>query len=168
MKTKIVYNGKEYSSLDELPPEAREAFERAGSALTDKNRDGVPDILEGRPGEMNVSVTTLSQHDRKIVFNGREYSSPDELPPEARAAYRQAMEQLDKDADGVPDLVQETFKLKTASPERRASLTFPTTSSVTSDEAAASSRRWIILLAGAVIILLGVALVLLFLLFAGG
>lgn len=33
---------------------------------------------------MNISVKT------KVRFNGQEYSSPDQLPPEAQAAYRKA------------------------------------------------------------------------------
>lgn len=42
----------------------------------------------------------------KIVFNGQEYSSPDEMPPEARAAYDFAMKGVLADAnhDGVPDV----------------------------------------------------------------
>jgi len=45
---------------------------------------------------------------RKIVINGKEYASLDEMPPEIRAVYEKAMSMLaDKDANGVPDVFQE-------------------------------------------------------------
>jgi hypothetical protein len=44
-------DGKVYSSVDELPPEARQKYEQAmtriGQAMGDANQDGVPDILDG-------------------------------------------------------------------------------------------------------------------------
>jgi hypothetical protein len=50
MTAKIIFNGKEYSSVDEMPPEARQAFEQAMSALSnvlgDRNQNGIPDIVE--------------------------------------------------------------------------------------------------------------------------
>jgi hypothetical protein len=44
---------------------------------------------------------------RKIVFNGREYASVDEMPPDVRKAYDEAMQLFaDADHDGIPDIVQ--------------------------------------------------------------
>lgn len=53
--TKIVFNGQEYSSVDEMPPVARAAYKLAmGLVLTDADHDGVPDLLKsvaaGRSG----------------------------------------------------------------------------------------------------------------------
>src|SRR5437868_11950782 len=66
LKTKIKYNGQEYSSVEELPPEGRSAFEKA--------------IAENRG--------TVSS---KIVFNGQEYASPEQMPPSERQLYEDAI-----------------------------------------------------------------------------
>jgi hypothetical protein len=53
--TRIVADGNEYNSLDELPPEVRAKYEQAMGAL-DSNRNGVPDFFEGimhRPAQTN-------------------------------------------------------------------------------------------------------------------
>ena len=43
---KIVVDGKEFNSLDGLPPEARAKYEAAMSKL-DANKNGIPDFVEG-------------------------------------------------------------------------------------------------------------------------
>jgi hypothetical protein len=49
--TRIVVDGAVYSGVNELPPEARQKYERgmakAAQVMGDANRNGVPDILEG-------------------------------------------------------------------------------------------------------------------------
>src|SRR5438309_8870127 len=45
--TKIMFNGQEYSSVDEMPEDARAAYKLAmGALLSDANHDGVPDIFK--------------------------------------------------------------------------------------------------------------------------
>ena len=75
VKTKIKYKGQEYSSVEELPPEARSAYEKA----------------------MAVSSGTVST---KIVFNGREYASPEQMPTTERQLYEDAMK-LAHDSDSL-------------------------------------------------------------------
>ena len=42
-----------------------------------------------------------------IIFNGAQYNNPDEMPPEVRQAYEQAMGMLaDQDGNGMPDILQ--------------------------------------------------------------
>ena len=60
VKKKIVVNGQEFHSLDELPPDLRALYDKAMASGTDK--------------------TTV----KRIVFNGRDVDSIDGLPPEAR------------------------------------------------------------------------------------
>src|SRR5919204_2801326 len=67
VKTKIKYKGQEYSSVEELPPEARAAYEKA--------------IATG-----GASVST------KIVFNGQEYASLEQMPAGERQLYEDALE----------------------------------------------------------------------------
>src|SRR5437762_7058792 len=54
---------------------------------------------------MTTAVDSLGAP-TKIVFNGQEYASVDDMPPGPRAAYRLAMGFMltDADHDGVPDL----------------------------------------------------------------
>src|SRR5882724_4999228 len=75
LRTKIKYNGQEYSSVEELPPEARSAYEEAIAADS-------------------ATVST------KIVFNEREYASPEQMPPAERQLYEDAMK-LAHDTDGI-------------------------------------------------------------------
>lgn len=68
---KIVINGKEYGSPDELPDDLRRAYQRAmGSGL-------------GAGGFVGRKS--------KIMFQGREYDSPASMPEEARRLYDLAM-----------------------------------------------------------------------------
>lgn len=58
--------------------------------LADKNANGIPDIVEGGSGKSET--TTLIAQEEKVFFNGKEYNSLDELPPEAQAMLRKAIE----------------------------------------------------------------------------
>lgn len=42
---------------------------------------------------------------RRITINGREYSTPDEMPADVRAIYDRLM--VDRDGNGVPDVVDQ-------------------------------------------------------------
>jgi hypothetical protein len=75
VKTKIKYKGQEYSSVEELPPEVRAAYEKA--------------MATG-----GASVST------KIVFNGQEYASLDQMPAAERQFYEDAL-RLTHDAEAV-------------------------------------------------------------------
>jgi Short C-terminal domain len=58
MHTRIVFNGQEYSSPEEMPAEIRQVYERTmATVLADADRDGVPDLFE--PG----AITTVFQTD---------------------------------------------------------------------------------------------------------
>lgn len=42
----IVFEGKTYASVNDLPPEGRAAFEKGMGKLADENQNGMPDVLE--------------------------------------------------------------------------------------------------------------------------
>jgi len=67
VKRKFVANGKEYGSVEEMPPELREAYEKA-------TRSSAGLKIE----KPQVSVKT------KIVFNDREYDSLEAMPADVR------------------------------------------------------------------------------------
>ena len=114
----IVIDGKTYNSVDEMPEDVRRQYEQAmrslkdqdgnlvpdvfenNNMLADKNRNGIPDIVENTAGKKIVT------HTMKILVDGREFNSLDDLPPEARAKYEKAMGALDANRNGIPDLIE--------------------------------------------------------------
>ena len=115
----IVIDGKTYNSVDDMPPDIRRKYETALGAL-DKNRDGTPDMLEninamfedknrdGMPDAFD-GLTGNVVSATKIIADGREYNSMEELPPEVRAKLSQAMGKLDANQNGVPDFLEGTL-----------------------------------------------------------
>jgi len=64
LKTKIRYNGKEYSSPAELPPEVRAAYENA---------------LHGKAAGFNGAVVK-----KRFFINGQSFSNEEEMPADVR------------------------------------------------------------------------------------
>ena len=96
---KIVVNGREYASADQMPADVREGYERAISALADKNGNGIPDILEldlgtltrsvseaGKSGSLSLPATTVVTS-QKFVINGHTYDSIEQMSPADRRQY---------------------------------------------------------------------------------
>lgn len=90
----ITFNGRTFGSADEMPPDVRREYD---GVL--RNLHGDPDALPpgGVTTETNVQTKVLNiqvrsgPEGRKILFNGREYASPESLPPEGRRVYEKAM-----------------------------------------------------------------------------
>jgi hypothetical protein len=75
---KIVVNGREYASVDEMPAAERQLYESALASLTgDAAKSGI---------QPHVNVQTKT----RIVVNGKEYRSLEELPPDLRRIYETA------------------------------------------------------------------------------
>ena len=68
---KIVVNGREYASVDEMPAAERQLYEGALASLAAEPKSGT---------EHHVTVNTKTQ----IVVNGKEYGSLEELSPDMR------------------------------------------------------------------------------------
>ncbi len=75
---KIVFNGREYGSVDEMPSDARAIYEKAVASLSGSAPAGVD----------QVSVKTKT----KLVVNGKEYGSLDDVPKDVRTLYDFAMQ----------------------------------------------------------------------------
>ena len=112
----IVIDGKTYKSVEEMPADVRKAYERAMSEFADNDRSGLPDVLEdltslkdqnknGMPDAFEGMLSNTISSTR-IVADGNEYNSLDELPPEVRAKYEHAMGALDSNRNGVPDFFE--------------------------------------------------------------
>ena len=175
---KIIFNGKSYSSVDEMPSEIRQAYEQVVGILADKNQNGMPDIFERAIGTGNVNVQTASilSNTTQIVVDDKVYSSIDELPPEARQKYEQAMAKVKQvmsgaNQDGALDIPASTLPAQsTSSVSQITSKPVVTVNRLMSEpipspisDAAPSSGR-LLLAAGIVIVILLVALV--FMMFA--
>lgn len=172
----IVIDGKTYKSVEEMPEDIRRNYESAMSQLADKDRDGVPDALEnltnladqnknGMPDALEGMVSNIISSSTKIIANGTEYNSLDELPPDIRAKYEQAMGALDANRNGVPDFfegmlntpvqtnnVQNTPAISTPSTPR-----YSTAIPVSSNIEPEATNKWMLALFG--IVLLGVCIV---------
>jgi hypothetical protein len=114
----IIIDGKTYHSIDEMPPDIRQKYEQAIRSLgdangnrtpdafesmnvfADKNKDGVPDIFE------NIATSQAVVNSMKIIVDGKEFNGLEDLPPEARAKYHEAMGKLDANQNGIPDFVE--------------------------------------------------------------
>ncbi|HTP01418.1 MAG TPA: hypothetical protein VMJ64_08600 [Anaerolineales bacterium] len=92
---KITFNGKEYNDAEAMPPEVRQAYELSRQVLN------VGSAQEAKP-RMKIKVST-NVH---FFHQGKTYSSVDELPPEARMKYQAAMQQIDKNGNGIPDFLE--------------------------------------------------------------
>jgi len=101
MAPSIIFNGKGYESAEEMPADVRRAYQSIMGILADKNQDGTPDLLESLPAGAAQAISSM-----QVFFEGRMYSGVNELPPEARARYEQAMSKLDREKDGVIDFLQ--------------------------------------------------------------
>jgi hypothetical protein len=154
---KITFNGQEYDSPEAMPPEVRQVYQMMTGMLSDANQDGVPDLFAGIAGAAAPTVVQTTQ----FVVDGKAYSSLDELPPEARQKYAQAMSRLDANHNGIPDLFEGgALNVSASSP---ASEPTPTPTALPSlvqviGEPQPANRAMILLLAGVIVLLLaGVA-----------
>ncbi len=98
MQQNIVFNGKSYRNVEEMPPEVREAYQSIMQIMADQNQNGVPDLFEGMLGA-KVQKTS-------IIFNGQVYDQLSDLPPEAREKYQKMMGKYDADGNGIPDFAE--------------------------------------------------------------
>ncbi len=96
MASKIIFNGVEYNSPEEMPEGLRTAYQKALSLAATGGAAGA------FPGKVNVKLSTRV----RFVYGGKAYDSVDQMPPEVRAKYELAMQQLDRNHDGVPDVLQ--------------------------------------------------------------
>ena len=117
----VVIDGKTYKSVDEMPPDIRAKYEEAmrgldrdrngmpdmldrANPLEDKNQDGIPDAFAGLASFQGATPQVVSSS--KVLVNGQVYDGLDQLPPEIRAQYEQALGAMDKNRNGIPDFVE--------------------------------------------------------------
>ena len=73
IKKTFKVNGKVYSSIEEMPADVRETFEKA---------------MRNTKGIEGGNISSISS---KIIFNGKEYESVDSMPTDIRQMYESIM-----------------------------------------------------------------------------
>ena len=84
IKKKIVFNGREYGSADQMPEKDRQICLQAVAGLT-----------------IGGHVKTGAVGNTKIVVNGQQYESVEAMPPDVQAIYRAAMAAAGKPGEAV-------------------------------------------------------------------
>ena len=114
----IVIDGKSYNSVNEMPPDVRQKYEAAMSSLKDANGNRIPDALEnqdiladqdkdGIPDMVeNLTSENVVMSSMKIIVDGKEFNRIEDLPPDVRAKYEQALGAMDANRNGMPDFLE--------------------------------------------------------------
>jgi hypothetical protein len=157
MNPKLIVNGKTYNSVDEMPEDVRKQYEQAMNSLKDEDKNQIPDAFE------NISSKNVVSSSMKIIVNGKEFNGLEDLPPDVRARYEQAMGKLDANQNGMPDFLEGmiTTPIQTTNVETsfgtetpRRSLSLPVSQTITPDK----SSGWTLALVGLLVVLLCIAL----------
>jgi hypothetical protein len=88
---RITVNGVEYDSVEAMPADVRRQYERAMNMLADRDKDGVPDMLEGSQlsvsgDERNLIISSVTT--TRFEIDGKTVESLEDLPPDLREAFR--------------------------------------------------------------------------------
>jgi len=89
---RITINGQHYDSPEAMPPDVRRMYEEAmrtlGSSLASGQSGGSTQVFTGHAGQsIGASVVV----NRVITVNDRTYGNVDELPPDVRQLYEDAL-----------------------------------------------------------------------------
>lgn len=147
----IVFNGKTYNSVEDMPAGERQAFEQLSNLFVDKNGNGIPDFLEG-----DIVRNVMTAVTSNVNYDGQIYNSMEELPPDVREKLQRAFERLSQSgivASGTPMASQmpQIGKEPMRSSEPMISREF----SPTIQEDTGSGLKWILI---GVALLIGLAL----------
>lgn len=87
----IIFNGKTYNSVEEMPASDRQAYESMFQIFTDANGNGIPDFLEG-----DIANNVMTAFTNVVHYDGKVYNSMDELPADARQKLQDAFAKLNQ------------------------------------------------------------------------
>ena len=79
MPTRIVFNGREYDSSEAMPEDVRSAYQEMVDQLQDKDKDGIPDVLQGGSAGNVLGILKTS-----VTYNGRTLEGVESLPAPMR------------------------------------------------------------------------------------
>ena len=87
----IIFNGKTYNSIEDMPANERQAYEQVSQLLVDKNGNGIPDLLEG---DMAQNVLAAHSNNAHVTVNGKVYHTLEDLPRDLRQSVDGAFKML--------------------------------------------------------------------------
>jgi len=85
----IIFNGKTYNSLEEMPANERQAFEQMQQIFVDANGNGIPDFMEG-----DMFRNVMAAVSNNVSYKGQVYNSLDELPADVREKVQKALDKM--------------------------------------------------------------------------
>ena len=135
-KTKIRYNGKDISSVDELPPEIRAIYERA---------------LANRSNKLMSTGTKVVT---RLVVNGHEVESTKELSEDEQKIYADAMQLLKDGGTGnlVATAAQSATTTKPLPVASSVSVTTPGSAPIETGWLTANQKKLVAIVAGLILI----------------
>jgi len=145
VKTKIRVNGQDYGSVNDMPPEVRQAYERALATMAGGKHGGLLGTLE-----KGIRADVQMVSNAKVIFNGQEYGSVEQMPANVRHLYQAAMATIE--AGGAASAPEAGTEVQ-AAPQSSGSIgsfpALPTASSVRLE-----STNWGLVLVAVAILLL--------------
>jgi len=88
---RITINGQQYDNPESMPPDVRRIYEQAmrmaGTSLAGAQSDGKTSVFTSHVGHIGASAVV----NQIITVNNRTYGSIDELPPDVRQFYDDAL-----------------------------------------------------------------------------
>jgi hypothetical protein len=133
-KTKIRYNGKDFSSVDELPPEIRAIYERA--------------LANRRNKLMSTGTKVLTQ----LVINGHEVESTKELSEDEQKLYADAMQLLKDSGTGNLGGTPAQTITKSLSAAPNVSVTTPVSAPIETGWLTANQKKLVAIVAGLILV----------------
>lgn len=97
METRIIVNGREYPSVEAMPPDVRRAYEQSLAHFVDADGNGIPDIVE-----RGDSGRVVGMHQASITFNGRTLQMSGAVPAVLRRLAEAAFGQVHADRGSAP------------------------------------------------------------------
>lgn len=85
----IIFNGKTYNSIEDMPAAERQAYDQMSGIFLDKDGNGIPDFMEG-----NITMSVMNASASGFVVNGKTYTSLDEMPEDMRNKMHSAFDAL--------------------------------------------------------------------------
>ena len=155
----ILFNGKTYDSLEEMPANERQAYEHLQQIFVDANGNGIPDFMEG-----DVAKKVMTAFTSVVSSDGKVYNNLDDLPPEAREKVQKAFDKLNQLGiiTGKPSMLTstttETTTETTATTDRAYEPAFEPSKPLIQQESttqAGGGTRWIVILGFLFILLVG-------------
>lgn len=85
----IIFNGKTYNDINDMPADERKAYDQMSSIFLDKDGNGIPDFMEG-----NIAMNVMNASTSGYMVNGKTYASLDNMPEDMRRKMRSAFDAL--------------------------------------------------------------------------